>query len=92
MGRATTDGVPVHADGAALTVGMVPMIPVPKLTAGDVLVVDTSAVFLVTREDFSVDLSGDFGFATDSTALRVKGRFAIAAPAPLKSLRTATIA
>lgn len=92
MGRTTTDGVPIHADGAAMTVGPVAMIPVPKLHAGDILVVDTSAVFLVVREDFRVDVSTDYGFATDSAGLRVTGRFAIAAPAPLKSIRKALIA
>jgi hypothetical protein len=91
MGRVTLDGVPVHADGTALRVGSVELIPTPKMHVDDVLVVDTSAVYLVARDDFSVDLSQDFGFSTDSTALRIKGRFAVAAPAPLRSLRKATI-
>jgi HK97 family phage major capsid protein len=92
MARTTTDGVPVHPDGAELRVGSVPLLPVPKLLAADVaLVVDTSATYLVQRDDVTVDLSTEFGFDTDSTALRIKGRFAIAAPTPLKSLRMATI-
>jgi hypothetical protein len=75
MGR-TADGVSVHADGNALRVGSVELVPVPKLTIGDVLVVDTSAVYLIIRDDFTVDLSTDDGFANDSTPLRIKGRFA----------------
>ena len=74
-----------------MRVGAVELVPVPKMHTADVLVVDTSAVFLVQRDDFTVDLSRDYGFNTDSTALRIRGRFAIAAPAPLKSLRKATI-
>ena len=95
--RTSTTGEPLHDDAPAdaLTIGPgIRVIGVPSLgedPGGDVLVADTSALFLVQREAFTIELSREYGFANDSTALRVKARVAVAAPTPLKSLRLATI-
>ena len=94
--RTTGDGLPLHTDApsaATLTLGPgIRTLAVPMMHAGDVLAFDASAVFRVARSDFAVELSREAGFATDSVWLRVKGRLAVAAPTPEKSLRRCTIA
>jgi HK97 family phage major capsid protein len=62
-------------------------VPVPELKDADVLAIDTSRVWLVQREDFAADISRDHFFDRDALALRLRGRFAVAAPAVIKSLR-----
>jgi HK97 family phage major capsid protein len=91
---ADTSGMPLHGDSATgdLTLGPgITVVPVPVMQPADVLAVDVSAVYLVVRQDFTVDLSPDAGFERDVATLRIKGRFAVAAPAPDKSLRKVTI-
>jgi HK97 family phage major capsid protein len=94
--RTTGDGLPLHTDAPSagtLTLGPgIRTLAVPMMHAGDVLAFDASAVFRVVRSDFAVELSREAGFATDSVWLRVKGRLAVAAPTPEKSLRRCTIA
>lgn len=93
LARTTTDGVPIHADGAEAMVGPgISMVPVASLSAGQTLVLDTSRVFLVVRNDFSVEFSEHQKFGNDTTVCRVKGRFSVAAPTPAKSMRVITAA
>jgi hypothetical protein len=93
--RAGTTGDPIHPDSSTgvLTIGPgIQTVAVPKLVGGatpEILVCDTSSVFLVIREALTVETSSDLYFASDSLALRVKGRFAVACPTPAKSLRKA---
>jgi HK97 family phage major capsid protein len=90
LGRETDEGKPVHADGMVPVLGPgIPLVAVPAMEPGDVLVVDVSHVFAIVRADFSVEMDPSAGFRNDTTACRVKGRFAVAAPAPAKSLRIA---
>ena len=56
------------------------------------LAVDVSSVFRVVRSDFVVEVNPAAGWTTDTLSLRVKGRLAVAAPTPEKSLRRVTIA
>ncbi len=93
LSRTTTDGVPIHADGAAAMVGPgIRMIAVPSLSAGQTLVADVSGLYLVLRQDFSAEVSGHAGFANDQSLMRIKGRFAVACPTPGKTLRKITAA
>lgn len=88
LARTTADDVPIHADGAAAMVGPgIRLIPVPSLSAGEVLVADLSGLYLVLRSDFTADFSEHAGFAKDQVLLRIKGRFACACPTPEKTLR-----
>lgn len=91
LGRVDGSGRPIHPDSAELTLGPVPVTPVPALGLTEVLVVDTSRTYLVPRQDFAFDLSPDAAFYSDAVACRIKGRFAVAAPVPTKSLRKVTI-
>lgn len=85
----TSEGAPIHPDGAAAMVGPgIALIPVPSLDDGEVIVCDKSAVYLVQREDFTVEASTDYLFGSDQIALRIKGRFAVASPTVSKSMRT----
>ena len=89
LGRTTTDG----ADGAEAMVGPgIRMIAVPSLSAGQTLVADVSGLYLVLRQDFEAKFSQEAGFANDQAVMRVKGRFAVAAPTPGKTLRVITAA
>ena len=93
--RTDTVGQPLHGDSPSgdLTIGPgIRVVEVPKLGVAEVLVADVSSVFLIQREDFTVEMSADYGFATDSTALRVKARVNVNCPTPAKSLWKATIA
>ena len=93
LARTTTDGVPIHADGAAAMVGPgIKMIGVPSLSAGETLVADVSRLYLVLRSDFDVQMSDQAKFTTDQIVMRVKGRFAVACPNPGKTIRTITAA
>ena len=59
----------------------------PELKAEDILVIDQTRAWLVVRNDFAVDASTDFAFQQDAYALRLRGRFAAAAPDVPKALR-----
>jgi hypothetical protein len=95
-GRVNDTGTPLHGDSASgdLTIGPgIKVVGVPMLdgAAGEVLVADVSSVYLIQREDFTIEMSSDYGFANDSTALRVKARVNVNCPTPAKSLWKATI-
>ena len=79
----TTDGVPIHADGAEAMVGPgIRLIAVPSLSAGQTLVADVSGLYLVVRQHLEAKFSEHAGFANDQAVMRVKGRFAVACPNP----------
>ena len=63
----------------------------PELAPADVLVVARDRAWLVTRNDFQVDTSRDWAFQQDALAIRLRGRFAVAAPVLQKALRKLTI-
>jgi HK97 family phage major capsid protein len=96
--RAGTTGDPIHVDSptGVMTIGPgIKTVAVPSLLGGatpEVLVCDTSSVFLVQRESLVIELNPSIYFGSDSTALRVKCRVACACPTPAKSLRKAVIA
>jgi hypothetical protein len=73
-------------DGIGAAYGLAE-VGVPELAAADILVVGKSKVWLVTRKDFQVDFSKDFAFDRDAIAVRIRGRFAVAAPDVPKGLR-----
>jgi len=90
LAREGTAG-PIYPQG---TVGLpfgATIVPAPKMAPDDVLVVDTTRVWLVTHDDFEVAVSGEAGFTSDQTLLRVKGRFNVATPVAAKALRTFTV-
>lgn len=88
LARTTLDGVPVYANGAEAMVGPgIRLVAVPQLSAGQVLVADTSGLYLVLRQDFAADFSEHAKFSTDQIVLRIKGRFACACPTPQRTLR-----
>ncbi|MEO6653312.1 MAG: phage major capsid protein [Ilumatobacteraceae bacterium] len=91
LARTDNEGRPIH-QGTTPMLGPVRMVAVPTLSAGQTLLVDTSRVFLVVRNDFQVDFSGHEKFSSDSTVARIRGRFSIAAPHSAKSLRKITAA
>jgi hypothetical protein len=62
---------------------------VPELS--DVLVYDRTRLYLIARTtDFEVAFSEDYFFDSDSTACRVRGRFAAGMPVPAKAARKLT--
>ncbi len=86
MVRTATDGHLMYASGFEQTVGL-RGVAVPSL-GRDVLIFDSRRLFLILNGALSsVELSGDFRFDFDATTMRVRSRVAVAAPAPLKSLR-----
>jgi hypothetical protein len=97
--RAGTTGDPIHDDappGTALMLGPgIRTFAVPSLVGGatpEILVADVSSLFLVQREVLTIEMNDAVYFTSDSTALRVKARVAVACPTPAKSLRMAVIA
>ena len=64
----------------------------PELAAADILVVDKTRAWLVVRSDFAVETSADWAFDRDAFAIRLRGRFAVAAPDLPKALRKLTVA
>jgi HK97 family phage major capsid protein len=80
----------LYPDGIGAAFGLTE-VAVPSLA--DTLVYDATRLYLIVRtQDFEVALSPDFYFDSDSTALRVRGRFAAGMPAPTKTARKVTVA
>jgi hypothetical protein len=69
--RVGDDGHPVYPDGLATFQGL-NVVRVPGLTTP--LVYDAARVYLVEREDFSVEQSAHAAWRTDGLSLRVKAR------------------
>jgi hypothetical protein len=57
------------------------------------LVYDAIEVHLLSARDFQVTPSVDYGpaYPNDAVALRISGRFTVAVPVPVKSVRKLTI-
>jgi hypothetical protein len=81
----------VFPDGIGAAYGL-EEVGCPELRAADVLVLDATRAYLITRNDFTVDQSGDAFFTRDAWALRPRGRFAVGAPDMPKSLRKLNVA
>ncbi len=64
---------------------------VPELAAADILVTNKAKTWLIVRNDFLVDYSRDWAFHRDAIAVRLRGRFAVAAPDLPKSLRRLSV-
>jgi HK97 family phage major capsid protein len=84
-----TDGHPIFPNGMATMQGL-RVVQVPQLAQS--LVYDSTRVLFIVRDDFTVEASADAGFTTDTVAVRVKGRFAVAVPCVGKSIRKLTVA
>ena len=92
--RVGLDDHPIHADvtGEVLRFGPgITCLPVPMMKPADVLALDTTAVYRVIRSDFAIESNANVGWFNDIVHIKVRGRLAIAAPVPLKSLRRCTI-
>jgi hypothetical protein len=87
--RASGSGVLMYPNGIGAAFG-VTEVGVPSLN--DCLLYDATRSWLIVRNDFELAMSLDYAFASDSTAIRVRGRFAIGIPAVAKSLRKLTVA
>jgi HK97 family phage major capsid protein len=87
--RATPGGQMLFPDGIGAAFGLTE-VGVPELT--DALVYDATRAYLIVRNDFMVEFSRDYAFAADSTAVRVRGRFAVGIPAISKTIRKVTVA
>ena len=84
--RATPDGQRLFPEGLGTAFGLTE-VGCPELAAADVLVVGRDRTWLIVRNDFDVDVSRDYAFDRDAIAVRLRGRFAVAAPDLPKSLR-----
>jgi len=82
--REDTAGQLVYPNGLPAALGL-NEVRVPGLATP--LVYDSRRVFLVVRDDFSVEQSRHAAWRTDGVSLRVKGRFAVALPTPGKAIR-----
>ena len=88
--KATGSGEFLYPLGLGAQFGLAE-VGVPELA--DCLVYDASRLYLIARTtDFAVDTSQDYFFDSDSAAIRVRGRFAVGMPVPLKAARKITVA
>jgi HK97 family phage major capsid protein len=88
--KATGSGVFLYPLGVGPQFGL-SEVGVPELA--DCLVYDASRLFLIARtNDFEIAMSSDYFFDSDSTAIRVRGRFAVGMPVPNKTARKVTVA
>ena len=85
------NGQRLYPDGLGNAFGLTE-VGVPELAAADILVVDRDRAWLVVRNDFLVDTSRDWAFERDALAIRMRGRFAVAAPDLPKALRKLVVA
>ena len=83
-------GQMIYPNGLGAALGLAE-VGVPELAAADILVVSRAKVWLVTRNDFQVDTSIDWAFDRDALAVRIRGRFAVAAPDLPKGLRRLSV-
>jgi hypothetical protein len=88
--KATGSGVFLYPLGVGAQFGLA---EVGCAELNDCLVYDSTRLYLIARTtDFEVALSSDYFFDSDSTACRVRGRFAVGMPVPLKTCRKITVA
>jgi HK97 family phage major capsid protein len=79
-----SNGALMFPSGFAAAAGLTP-VTVPELDPP--LVYDRTRLYLVVRDDASVEVSDDFRFDFDARSFKVRVRMAAACPAPAKSLR-----
>ena len=84
------NGQRLYPEGLGNAFGLIE-VGCPELAAADVLVVARDRVWLVVRNDFQVDTSPDWAFQKDAMAIRMRGRFAVAAPDLPKGLRKLSV-
>jgi HK97 family phage major capsid protein len=82
-------GALLFPNGFAAVHGLT-QVTVPDLSPA--LVYDRARLYLVLRDDPTVEVSADFRWDFDATSLRVKARMAAACPDPAKSLRKLAVA
>jgi len=80
------DGTRLYPQGVGAEFG-VREVGVPTMHPGDILAYDADRVDLIVRDDLRIDTSADRLFEYDAVAVRLRGRFAVAAPEPDRSLR-----
>ena len=83
-GQRDSNGALMFPNGFAAVTGLTP-VTVPNLDPP--LVFDRTRVYLLLRDDSSVEMSRDFRFDFDATTFRVRARMACACPDPAKSIR-----
>lgn len=81
-------GALLFPNGFAAVAGLTP-VTVPDLSPP--LVYDRTRLYLVVRDDSSVEMSRDFRFDFDATTFRVKARVACACPDPNKGIRQLSV-
>ncbi len=81
-------GAPIFPAGFAAAVSLTP-VTVPELAVP--LVYDKTRLYLVLRDDSSVEMSRDFRFEFDATTFRVRARMACACPDPNKGIRALAV-
>lgn len=82
----STAGGLAYPNGFAAAVGLTPVV-VPALALAETMVYDSSRVFLVVRNDATVEASRDYHFNLDAVSIRIKARVSAAVPAPQKAIR-----
>ena len=87
-GQRDANGGLIFPNGFAAALGLTP-VTVPNLDPP--LVFDRSRLYLVLRDDSSVEMSRDFRFEFDATTFRVRARMACACPDPAKTIRRLAI-
>ena len=83
-GARDSQGALMFPGGFAAVTGLTP-VSVPELDPP--LVFDRSRLYLILRDDSSVEMSRDFRFEFDATTYRVRARMACACPDPNKGIR-----
>jgi HK97 family phage major capsid protein len=83
------NGALMYPNGFAAAAGLIP-VTVPELATP--LVYDRNRLYLIVRDDASVEVSDSFRFDFDARTFRVRARMAAACPAPDKSIRRLSIA
>jgi HK97 family phage major capsid protein len=87
-GQRDANGGLIFPGGFAAAAGLIP-VTVPDLDPP--LVYDRSRVYLIVREDSTVEISDQFRWDFDATSYRVRARMACACPDPNKGIRALKI-
>ena len=88
-GQRDSTGALMFPNGLSAVTGLT-HVTVPELDPP--LVFDRNRLYLVLRDDSSVEMSRDYRFEYDATTFRVRARMACACPDPGKSLRKLDVA
>ncbi len=87
-GERDSTGALMFPSGLAAVTGLEP-VTVPNLATP--LVYDQTRLYLVVRNDSTVEVSDQFRWNYDATTFRVKARMACACPDPVKTIRKLTV-